>query len=129
MSVTHQGLASIRLPVRLFLALCSMSSPLDPVFIIPFAEKSRHREVDFPRNFKWMSIPSSESRIRCTAGPTVYADRSARSREATFVPSSPLQLRPTYAIEGSAKRSESVRLPNMPEHLSRDSHVIRGLVR
>ena len=56
---------------------------------------------------------------------TIYAGHSARSRLATFVTSSPLQLRPTYATEGSAKRSKSVRLPNTKEHLSRDSHVIR----
>src|SRR5437763_16305893 len=49
-------------------------------------------------------------------------------RAATFVTSSPFQLRPTYAIEGSAKRSKSVRLPNTKEHSSRDLHVIRQVV-
>src|SRR5438309_1441031 len=80
-----------------------------------------------------MFIPSGGGRRRVAprlnAARTIYADHSARSRAATFVTSSPLQLRPTYAIEGSEKRSESVRLSHTKEHLSLDSHVIRVLVK
>jgi hypothetical protein len=86
-------------------------------------EKSDFRRASEHRRASRVSNRASVELRRDPSTPTDLHDM----RAATFVTSSPLQLRPTYAIEGSAKRSESVRPPNTKKHLSRDSRVIRGL--
>ena len=113
----------------------SESARLQPEPSVPFAENAGAPTCAIGRAqrnplFEFRHRGTSEPRIarREIAAPHDPWPIILRIRAATFVTSSPLQLRPTYAIGGSAKRSESVQLPNGKKHLSRDSRCDLGLL-